>query len=104
MSPIDEEITALLLTRAIDPVPQVRAAAGALAREIEVNGPIATHLESSLKAVSRDFGWEVAQEARFLVADLNLTPGSMQWGVRRIPVPPSPSQNFAAPLERAIRG
>jgi hypothetical protein len=75
MSPIDEEITALLLTRAIDPVPQVRAAAGALAREIEVNGPLATHLESSLEAVSRDFGWEVAQEARFLVTDLNLTPG-----------------------------
>jgi hypothetical protein len=89
MSPIDEEITALALTRAIDPVPQVRVAAGALVREIAVKGPISTHLESSLRAVSRRFGWDVAQEARFLVTDLNLTPGTMHWGVRRIPVPSS---------------
>ena len=82
MNATDDEITALLLTRAIDPVPQVRAAAGALAREVEVNGPIATHLESSLKAVARDFGWEVAQEARFLVRDLKLTPGANDWLAR----------------------
>ena len=104
MSPIDEEITALSLTRAIDPVPQVRVAAGALVREIAVRGPIATHLESSLQAVARRFGWEVAQEARFLVTDLNLTPGSMQWGVRRIPVPATPRRGYAARAARARRG
>jgi hypothetical protein len=83
MNPVDEEITALTLTEAIDPVPQVREAAGALVREIEANGPIAGHLEDSLKVVSRDHGWEVAQEARFLVKDLNLAPGVAQWsGVR----------------------
>lgn len=68
----DDEITALALTKEIDPVPQVRTAAQALLREIEAKGPLAGHLEPSLKRVSRRFGWEIAQEARFLVRDLNL--------------------------------
>jgi len=78
MSPIDDEITALSLTREIDPVPQVRRAAVALMQEIEVKGPIAGHLEQSLRSVSRRFGWDVAEEARFLVRDLNLVNSGAQ--------------------------
>ena len=73
MSPVDEEITALMLTTATHPVPQVRAAAGALIGRIRAEGPICGHLDSSLRLVSRDYGWEVAQEAGFLVKDLKLT-------------------------------
>ena len=83
MSPIDAEITALALTQHIDPVPQVRAAAGALVSEIEAKGPIGDHLEESLQAVTRRFGWEVAEEARFLVRDLKLMPGGADWTARR---------------------
>ena len=72
MKRIDEEITALALTKEIDPIPQVRTAAHALLREIQAKGPLAEHLEPSLNRVSRQFGWEIAQEARFLVRDLNL--------------------------------
>jgi hypothetical protein len=73
MSPVDEEITALVLTTATHPVPQVRTAAGALIGRIQAEGPIRRHLEASLRRLSRDFGWDVAQEARFLVTDLKLT-------------------------------
>jgi hypothetical protein len=72
MKRIDEEITTLALTKEIDPVPQVRTAAHALLREIQAKGPLAGHLEPSLHLVSRQFGWEIAQEARFLIRDLNL--------------------------------
>ena len=72
MTALDEEITTLALTKEIDPVPQVRTAAHALLREIQAKGPLAGHLEPSLNRVSRQFGWEIAQEARFLVRDLNL--------------------------------
>ena len=73
MSPVDEEITALVLTTATHPVPQVREAAGALIGRIRADGPIWGHLDSSLRRLSRDYGWEVAQEAQFLVKDLRLT-------------------------------
>jgi hypothetical protein len=73
MSPVDEEITALVLTTATHPVPQVRQAAGALIGCIRADGPIRSHLDSSLHRLSRDYGWEVAQEASFLVNDLKLT-------------------------------
>ena len=72
MSPADEEITALVLTTATHPVPQVRTAAGALIGRIRADGPIWRHLEPSLRYVSREYGWDVAQEARFLVRDLQL--------------------------------
>ena len=72
MKPIDEEITALVLTRETNPVPQVRTAAAALVQEIRTHGRIADHLDSSLRHVSRDFGWDIAQEAKFLVKDLKL--------------------------------
>lgn len=73
MSPTDEEITALVLTTATHPVREVRTAAGALIGRIRAEGPIWGHLDSSLRRLSRDYGWEVAQEARFLVKDLKLT-------------------------------
>ena len=72
MKLIDHEITTLALTKEIDPIPQVRTAAHALLREIQAKGPLAEHLEPSLHRVSRQFGWEIAQEARFLVRDLHL--------------------------------
>ncbi len=70
MSPVDEEITAFVLIKEIHPVPEVRVAAGALVRRIKAHGPIEHHLDSSLELVSRDYGWDIAQEARFLVKDM----------------------------------
>jgi hypothetical protein len=72
MRQVDEEITALLLTTATHPVSQVREAAGALIGRIRADGPIGGHLDASLRRLTRDYGWEVAQEARFLVRDLKL--------------------------------
>ena len=73
MKQADEEITALVLTTATHPVPQVREAAGALIGRIRVDGPIRGHLDASLRRLTRDYGWEVAQEARYLLRDLKLT-------------------------------
>lgn len=70
MSPVDEEITAFVLIKEIHPVPEVRLAAGALVGRIRAHGPIEDHLDSALQHVSRDYGWDIAEEARFLVKDL----------------------------------
>src|SRR5688500_14817049 len=72
MRQVDEEITALLLTTATHPVPQVREAAGALIGRIRVDGPIRCHLDQSLRRMTPDYGCEAAQEARFLERYLKL--------------------------------
>ena len=72
MSPIDDELTTLALTSATHPVPQVREAAQALMARVRSDGPIKRHLADSIERLSRDYGWEIAQEASFLVRDMQL--------------------------------
>ena len=76
MSPIDEQITTLALTSATHPVPQVREAAQALMARVRSDGPIGIHLAASIERLSRDYGWDVAQEAEFLVRDMHPGPSA----------------------------